>query len=382
MYENLTRLDLVGPALARALDDPGWERLEATLVSGGKSNLTFELRSDAGEAVLRRPPDGPLLPRAHDMGREARVQRALAPTAVPVAAILFEDAGDLIGVPFYVMEKVDGHVIRTLPDGWADSEQDRRAVADVLVDTLADLHAIDPDEIGLTGFGRPSGLGERQVRRWSDQWERSKSREVPAVDELGRLLRAHPPTGPGGAIVHGDYRIDNCLMGKQMPPTIKAVLDWELATLGEPLADLGLFIFYWREPGDTGPAMTPAPTMQPGFPPRAYLAERYANRTGADVSGLPSWIALAHFKFAVIAQGIAARVQAGAMAGQDFGDIAGEVGRIAAGGLALLTDSGLPVRRRPRRVTCPARVWFGPAERTIRPASSPVIAAATKDTSR
>jgi aminoglycoside phosphotransferase (APT) family kinase protein len=338
MYENLTRLDLVGPALARALNDPGWERLEATLVSGGKSNLTFELRSDAGEAVLRRPPDGPLLPRAHDMGREARVQRALAPTAVPVAAILFEDAGELIGVPFYVMEKVDGYVVRAMPDGWATSEQDRRAIADVLVDTLADLHAIDPDEIGLTGFGRPTGLGERQVRRWSDQWERSKSREVPAVDELGRLLRARPPTGPGGAIVHGDYRIDNCLLGKQMPPTIKAVLDWELATLGEPLADLGLFLFYWREPTDVRPAMTPAPTMQPGFPSRAYLAERYARRTGADLSDLKAWVALAHFKSAVIAQGIAARVQAGSMAGQDFGNIAAEVDRIAAEGLAILKE--------------------------------------------
>jgi len=243
-------------------------------------------------------------------------------------------------VPFYVMEKVDGYVIRTLPDGWADSEQDRRAVADVLVDTLADLHSIDPDELGLTGFGRPSGLGERQVRRWSDQWERSKNREVPAVDELGRLLRAHPPTGPGGAIVHGDYRIDNCLMGKQMPPTIKAVLDWELATLGEPLADLGLFIFYWREPDDVRPALTPAPTMQPGFPSRAYLAERYASRTGADLSDLASWVALAHFKSAVIAQGIAARVKAGSMAGQEFGDIEGEVGRIAAEGLAFLTTRG------------------------------------------
>jgi aminoglycoside phosphotransferase (APT) family kinase protein len=338
MYENLTRLDLVGPALARALDDPGWERLEATLVSGGKSNLTFVLRSDAGEAVLRRPPDGPLLPRAHDMGREARVQRALAPTAVPVAAILFEDAGDLIGVPFYVMEKVDGYVVRTMPEGWATSEQDRHAIADVLVDTLADLHAISPDEVGLTGFGRPAGLGERQVRRWSDQWERSKSREVPAVDELGRLLRARPPTGPGGAIVHGDYRIDNCLLGKQMPPAIKAVLDWELATLGEPLADLGLFLFYWREPSDVRPAMTPAPTMQPGFPSRAYLAERYARRTGADLSDLKAWVALAHFKSAVIAQGIAARVQAGSMAGQDFGNIAAEVDRIAAEGLAILKE--------------------------------------------
>src|SRR5947207_15428454 len=194
MYENLTRLDLVGPALARAVGDPGWERLEASLVSGGKSNLTFELTSDAGEAVLRRPPDGPLLPRAHDMGREARVQRALAGTGVPVAAILLEDAGDLIGVPFYVMEKVDGYVIRgALPAGWAESAGERGAVADVLIDTLADLHAIDPDAIGLTGYGRPSGLGERQVRRWGGQREGSKSREVPAGGALARMLGAAPP---------------------------------------------------------------------------------------------------------------------------------------------------------------------------------------------
>jgi aminoglycoside phosphotransferase (APT) family kinase protein len=241
-------------------------------------------------------------------------------------------------VPFYVMEKVDGYVIRDgLPAGWAESAQDRKAVADVLIDTLADLHTIDPDQIGLSGYGRPAGLGERQVRRWSDQWERSKSREIPAVDELGRRLRANPPQGPGGAIVHGDFRIDNCLLGRQMPATVKAVLDWELSTLGEPLADLGLFIFYWREPGDIRPALTPAPTMQPGFPSRNYLAERYATRTGADISDLSSWVALAHFKSAVIAQGIAARVQAGSMAGQQFGDIGAEVGRIAAAGLALLT---------------------------------------------
>ncbi|MGH3195301.1 MAG: phosphotransferase family protein [Streptosporangiaceae bacterium] len=339
MYENLTRLDLVGPALARARKDPRWERLQASLVSGGKSNLTFELASDAGEAVLRRPPDGPLLPRAHDMAREARVQRALAGTAVPVAAILLEDAGELIGVPFYVMEKVDGYVVRdTMPAGWAESEQDRQAIADVLVDTLADLHAVDPGEVGLSGFGRPSGLGERQVRRWSEQWERSKSRDVPAVDELARRLRADPPAGPGGAIVHGDFRLDNCLMARRMPPAVAAVLDWELATLGEPLADLGLFLFYWRESGDPRPAMTPAPSMLPGFPPRSYLAERYARRTGADLSDLTSWVALAHFKSAVIAQGIAARVQAGSMAGQEFGDIGGEVDRIAADGLALLTE--------------------------------------------
>ena len=267
------------------------------------------------------------------------MQRALAGTAVPVPAILLEDDGELIGVPFYVMEKVDGYIVRdTIPAGWAESAQDRQAIADVLVDTLTDLHAVDPGEVGLSGFGRPSGLGERQVRRWSDQWERSKSRDVPAVDELARRLRADPPAGPGGAIVHGDYRLDNCLMARRMPPAVAAVLDWELATLGEPLADLGLFLFYWREPGDHRPAMTPAPSMLPGFPPRAYLAERYAKRTGADLSDLTSWVALAHFKSAVVAQGIAARVQAGSMAGQEFGDIGGEVDRIAAEGLALLTE--------------------------------------------
>jgi aminoglycoside phosphotransferase (APT) family kinase protein len=207
----------------------------------------------------------------------------------------------------------------------------------VLVDTLADLHAVAPADVGLSGFGRPSGLGERQVRRWTEQWERSKNRDIPAVDELARRLRADPPAGPGGAIVHGDFRIDNCLLARQMPPAVAAVLDWELATLGEPLADLGLLLFYWRQSGETKPVLTPAPSMLPGFPPRSYLAERYAERTGADLSDLPAWVALAHFKAAAIAQGIAARVQAGSMAGQEFGDIGGEVDRIAAEGLALLT---------------------------------------------
>ena len=337
MHENLVRPDLVGPVLARALGDARWQRLQAALIPGGKSNLTFELTSKAGTVVLRRPPDGPLLPRAHDMGREARIQRALAGTVVPVAKILYEDAGELIGVPFYVMEKVDGYVIRgALPGGWAETAADRCAVGDVLIDTLADLHGINPDEVGLTGYGRPSGLGERQVRRWSDQWERSKSRDIPAVDELGRRLRENPPTGPGGSIVHGDFRIDNTILGKDMPPQVKAVLDWELSTLGEPLADLGMFMFYYREPTDARPRMTPAPTMQPGFPARAYLAERYAKRTGADISNLSSWVALAHFKSAAIAQGIAARVAAGSMAGQDFGDIESEVERVATEGLARL----------------------------------------------
>jgi aminoglycoside phosphotransferase (APT) family kinase protein len=339
MHENLIRPDLVGPALARALGDARWERLEAALIAGGKSNLTFELTSDAGTVVLRRPPDGPLLPRAHDMGREARVQRALVATSVPVPAILLQDTGELIGVPFYVMKKVDGYVVRdTLPAGWAESAQDRCGIADVLVDTLADLHEVDPGAVSLSDFGRPTGLGERQVRRWSEQWERSKSRDVPAVDELARRLRANPPAGSGGAIVHGDFRLDNCIMARPMPPSVAAVLDWELATLGDPLADLGLLLFYWRESGEAVPVLTPAPSILPGFPPRSYLADRYAKRTGADLSDLTAYLALAHFKFAVIAQGIAARVQAGSMAGQDFGDLDAEVERIAGEGLAVLGE--------------------------------------------
>ena len=339
MHENLIRPDLVGPALARALEDARWERLEAALIAGGKSNLTFELTSDAGTVVLRRPPDGPLLPRAHDMGREARVQRALVATSVPVPAILLQDTGELIGVPFYVMKKVDGYVVRdTLPAGWAESAQDRCGIADVLVDTLADLHEVDPGAVSLSDFGRPTGLGERQVRRWSEQWERSKSRDVPAVDELARRLRANPPAGSGGAIVHGDFRLDNCIMARPMPPSVAAVLDWELATLGDPLADLGLLLFYWRESGEAVPVLTPAPSILPGFPPRSYLADRYAKRTGADLSDLTAYLALAHFKFAVIAQGIAARVQAGSMAGQDFGDLDAEVERIAGEGLAVLGE--------------------------------------------
>lgn len=339
MHENLIRLDLVGPALARALGDPRWEHPRASLISGGKSNLTFVLTSDAGAVVLRRPPEGPLLPRAHDMAREARVQRALAGTPVPVPAILLEDAGELIGVPFYVMAKVDGYVVRdTLPAGYADSDKDRRGIADALVDTLADLHAVNPAEVGLADYGRPGGFAERQVRRWGDQWERSKDRDVPAVDELADRLRADPPSGPGGAIVHGDYRLDNCILAPEMPPSVLAVLDWELSTLGDPLADLGLLLFYWREPGETKPVMTPAPSMLPGFPPRSYLAERYAARTGTDLGDLPAYVALAHFKAAVIAQGIAARVQAGSMAGQEFGDISAEVDRIAAEGLAMLAE--------------------------------------------
>jgi aminoglycoside phosphotransferase (APT) family kinase protein len=341
-HADLVRLDLVGPAIASATGDPRWAACEATLIAGGKSNLTFVVRSSAGELVLRRPPSGPLLPSAHDMGRETRVQRALAGSPVPVPAIVLHDDGDLLGVPFYVMSKVPGHVVRDeLPPGYADTAEQKRGIADALVDVLVELHSVDPASVGLVGYGRPEGFLERQLRRWTAQWESTATRPVAAVDELAsRLAQRLPTAAPRPAIVHGDYRLDNCLLDLHEPSRVAAVLDWELSTLGDPLTDVGMLLFYWVEPGEPRPVLTPAGTQAAGFPGRAHLAERYASRAGVDLGELVFYEAFAHFKFAAIAQGIAARVAAGAMAGQDFGDLDGEVCRIAEAGLARLERDG------------------------------------------
>jgi aminoglycoside phosphotransferase (APT) family kinase protein len=337
---DLVRPDRLGPVLADATGDGRWRSLDATLIAGGKSNLTFELTSAAGALILRRPPSGELLPSAHDMGREARIQRALEGTSVPVPKIvLTEPAADLLGVPFYVMEKVPGHIIRDeLPDGYAQTPAEKLALTDALVDVLADLHAVDPEAIGLGDYGRPHGYLERQLRRWNGQWEKSKTHEVAAVDELGAQLVTLRPESQRASIVHGDYRLDNCLMALADPARVAAVLDWELSTLGDPLTDLGLLLFYWREPGEDKPALTPAVTRNPGFPGRGHLVERYARRTGAQLDDMAFYEAFAYFKFAVIVQGIAARVAAGSMAGQDFGDLDQEVTKIAEDGLSRLKE--------------------------------------------
>jgi len=335
---DLVRLDRLGPALAHATDDERWLSLDATLITGGKSNLTFEVTSEAGAVILRRPPSGQLLPSAHDMGREARIQQALAGTSVPVPRVVLQEAsGDLLGVPFYVMDKVPGHVIRDeMPAGYAETPAEKLALADALVDVLADLHAVDPEAIGLGDYGRPNGYLERQIRRWNGQWEKTKTHEVSVVDELGGRLSRLLPESQREAIVHGDYRLDNCLMALADPSRVNAVLDWELSTLGDPLTDLGLLLFYWREQGEDKPLLTPAVTRSPGFPNRTHLAERYARLTGASLDDIAFYEAFAHFKFAVIAQGIAARVAVGAMAGQDFGNLDQEVLKIAEEGLIIL----------------------------------------------
>jgi aminoglycoside phosphotransferase (APT) family kinase protein len=335
-HDALARPDLVGALLADRLGDDRWSAATARLISGGKSNLTFELASPAGSAVLRRPPSGHILRGAHDMGREARVQAALAGSAVPVAPVLYADDGTgPLGVPFYVMGRVEGYAIRdTLPASYAPDAASRVAMADALVDTLADLHAVDPDAVGLGDFGRRSDFMARQVRTWGRQWDAVVTHDVPAMTELRRRLTEHVFAEPARlAIVHGDYRLDNVLMDPTDPGRVAAVLDWELCTLGDGLADVAMLAFYWTEAGQTAPPLIPHVTAQPGFPGRAHLLDRYARRAGIDPAGLGPYLAFAHFKFASIAAGVAARAAAGVMAGQDFGEYGDAIERIAIDGL-------------------------------------------------
>lgn len=336
-HDALLRPERLAPLLAETLDDQRWLELSADLVEGGKSNLTFRLSSPAGDLILRRPPSGKLLQSAHDMGREARIQKALADTGVPVPDVIFQETGGLIGVPFYVMSLVPGHVIREhLPPGYAESDEEKTRLVDSLVDVLADLHAVDPAQVGLSDYGRPTGFLERQIRRWNQQWNRSKSRDVGQVDELADRLSGQLPTQQAESIVHGDYRLDNCLMDPVEPGRVAAVIDWELSTLGDPLTDLGMLMFYWREPGEPQRVLTPTVTAAAGFPGRDHILKRYAERTGTALDEIAFYTAFAHFKFAVVAQGIAARVAAGSMAGQNFGDLNDEVASIAESGLRTL----------------------------------------------
>jgi aminoglycoside phosphotransferase (APT) family kinase protein len=335
---------VVGALLAEELHDGRWTECEVALISGGKSNLTYRVASAAGEVILRRPPLGHILPTAHDMTREHRVLTALHGTAVPVprTLLLVSEGDSPLGVTFYVMERVIGHICRDgLPAGYADAPAERRAIGNALVDTLAALHQIDPETVGLGDFGRPKGFMERQLRRWSEQWDRSKTGDLPSLDRLRDGLVANVPPNSRAAIVHGDYRLDNTILHPSEPGEIVGVLDWELSTLGDPLADLGALLAYWSDSGDgellTRARIVPPVTAASGFPTRAEVIERYASRTGFDVSAIGWYEAFAYFKVAIICQGIAARVAGGAMLGPGFDLPEGLVESLVEVGLQRLT---------------------------------------------
>ncbi len=281
-----------------------------TRLSGGHSNLTYQIQDANGtRAVVRRPPLGKLLPTAHDMGREYRVISALTPTPVPVARpMAFCEDTSVTGAPFYVMSFVEGEVLRGREDALRHvPEPRRRRVAESLLEVLADLHSLDPVEIGLGDLGRPDHYVARQLHRWFASWNASHEAaqlDLPAVGGLHGLLSSCIPDQGPGKLVHGDYGLHNCLVGSDH--RIAAVLDWEISTLGDPLADLAYAMNAWAEPGDE-PSGGDAPSLARGFPSRAELLERYARRSGRDLSDFPFYIAFNHWKSACIIQGVYAR---------------------------------------------------------------------------
>jgi aminoglycoside phosphotransferase (APT) family kinase protein len=312
-------LERLRPFLAGHVDGARDAPLTATLIAGGRSNLTYSVSDGTRTWVLRRPPLGHVLPTAHDMAREYRVMTALASTDVPVprTLALCEDLS-VNDAPFYVMELVDGVIYRDAQGLATLAPDDARRVSEVLVAVLAAIHAVDYRAVGLGDFGRPDGFLERQVRRWGEQWERSKTRELPEVDELARRLRAALPTSGPPTIVHGDYRLDNTMMASDDPGTIVAVLDWEMSTLGDPLADLGLFLLYWGRADTQVIATGEAIGSQPGFLSRDEIVERYARVSGRPVDALDWYQIFAAYKLAIIVEGINARYQMGKTLGEGF----------------------------------------------------------------
>ncbi|MEU3839949.1 phosphotransferase family protein [Streptomyces sp. NPDC028635] len=297
--------------------------LTGRLVEGGRSNLTYLVGDGTRQWVVRRPPLGHVLATAHDMRREHRVISALHPTKVPVPEplLLCEDE-EVLGAPFYVMEFVEGTPYRTAEQLAPLGPERTRQVVLSLVDTLVDLHAVDPEEVGLSDFGRPEGFLDRQLRRWGKQLDASRNRELPGIDELHAALGRELPRSPAPTVVHGDFRLDNVLVGAASEPEqgadeIRAVLDWEMSTLGDPLTDLGLLVMYSQPLGmPDSPVSTTA--QAPGHPAPRELIERYAARSGRDVSEVDWYTAFAWFKLAVILEGIHYRYTLGQTVGRGF----------------------------------------------------------------
>ncbi len=287
-------------------------------IIGGRSNLTFLIEDSQGSRwVLRRPPLGHVLATAHDMAREARIMLALRDGPVPVppvVAVCREES--VTGAPFYVMGFVPGTVLRTraVTERTLGEEQ-RRTAALALVELLASLHAIFPDHVGLGDLGRPDGYIERQLRRWRTQVAQSQSTILPLVDEVHAKLEGAIPDSSRTSIVHGDFRLDNCIVSDT--GSINAVLDWELCTLGDAFADLGLLLVYWSEAGEAVTMLDDAPTTAAGFPSRAEVVEHYSAVAGCHPTDLEFYTAFAYWKLACIVDGVSNRLQAGTMGDSD-----------------------------------------------------------------
>ena len=326
------------------------DELSAEIIGHGRSNLTYRIQAGESSWVLRRPPLSHVQPTAHDMKREFRVISALAGADVPVpgTVALCEDTA-VNDAPFYIMEYVEGYV----PADSAEfarrfDEGTRRRISEELVDTLVRLHSVVPDEIGLGDFGKPQGYTERQVRRFTEQLARVKTRDLPELEELARRLASALPAEGGSGIVHGDYRLDNAILDEE--GHIVALLDWEMATLGDSLADVGLLMLYWADP-EAGPGVaalgiaSSTVTALPGFLTRGEARARYAERSGRDLSNLDFYTVLAHFKLAVILENMHARFLAGGTVGAGFEVIGQQVLVLTQSGLAVADSSSMAALR-------------------------------------
>lgn len=318
--DNITGIDSVENVTAWIADRTEVTgELDFDLVAHGRSNLTFVLTDEAGTKwVLRRPPTGHVLASAHDMGREHRIISALQDAPVPVPAVVgMCDDDDVNGAPFYVMEFVDGYIINDLAKAQPFAPEERRRQSESLVDVLAELHRVDPDEVGLGDLGRKDAYLERQLRRWKRQIDEGSDRDLPLFHELHTRLAGRMPDQQGAGIAHGDYRLDNCMIGRDH--RVAAVLDWELCTLGDVLADLGGMLMWWGDPDDSL-AMRDVPTVAPGYLTPDEVIARYGAASDRDLSDLPYYVAFQFWRLGAISEGVRIRFVAGAMGDKDIGD--------------------------------------------------------------
>jgi aminoglycoside phosphotransferase (APT) family kinase protein len=330
-------LDL--PKLQAYVDEhvPGTGTLSAELLHGGRSNLTYRITDGSSTWVLRRPPLGDLTPSAHDMKREYTVVAALYGHGVPVAKpIAQSDDPAVLGAPFAIVEFVPGRTIRSAVELDALSDAEVHDCAFALVDALAALHGVDPESVGLGSFGKPQGYLGRQVRRWYDQWTRVSTRPLPDLEALHARLAGRTAEESGASIVHGDFRIDNAIVGDTDATDVRALVDWEMSTLGDPLSDLALHIVY------SDPAFDPvlsggAAATSTRMPSGDELVARYTKSSGREIVNWSFYLGLAYFKAAVIAEGIHARFVAGKTVGEGFETVGSAVPDLAAAGLAVVS---------------------------------------------
>jgi aminoglycoside phosphotransferase (APT) family kinase protein len=337
--------DVSGPklvALTRFFGDhvdPRVLRLEISRLAGGRSNLTYHVSDSVGEWVLRRPPEGPVPPTAHDVAREYRIACALADSKIPVAkgVALCEDTS-VIGAPFSVVEWVSGDVWRAPQDAARFTEADRRQASEALVDVLASLHLLDLSSLNVPISSDGTGYLDRQLRRWSGQLKRWSSRELPELERLGRLLSESVPVTLKTSLVHGDYRFDNVILDPTSPGRIRAVLDWELATVGDPLADIATVVAYWHDPQHEALFAHHELTGLPGFLTASQVIERYEAATTLRIDPLGFYLGLAYYRWAIIREGVYARsVQRGEGHLKETTLVARSVSSIARRGLRALT---------------------------------------------